>query len=136
MLTTGRHKKTVANVILGQSYTGQNGLIHKHKITFTDGDSGEYHSTSDTQNYFVQNKEVEFECEVKINGGYTNYKLKPIKDAPGKAPFKPASPNGMLAVAALNASIELYKAKEIPKEKVEDATRNFYKLLTSLVAGS
>jgi hypothetical protein len=134
MLTTGNHKLTPAVVILAGDYTGQNGKIYKHKVTFTNGDYGEYHSKSETQSYFVKDKEVEFECEVKTNGTYTNYKIKPIKDNPNGKPgfFGGGNNKAVLAAAALNASIVLYQNKEITKDDIQNVTKNFYQFLSGL----
>jgi hypothetical protein len=100
-----------------RSYTGKNGTTYLHTITL-DGPIDvegqgvvdfEYHSLKPTCDAFVAGKEAKFEVEKKVSpdGKYTNYKIKPVKDAPafgGGGSFKKAEPKDEGRISALSCA--------------------------------
>lgn len=74
-----------------RSYNGQNGTTYIHLIKFEGSDQAwEYHSLKQQCEKFKVGETQTFDTDVKVNGQYTNYKIKPAKDAPGG--FKKGEP--------------------------------------------
>lgn len=131
-LTNGNHKLVVAETHNAfRNYNGKSGPIYIHKITFTNGDIGEYHTTKPTQEDFVVNKEVEFTCDVKVNGQYTNYKIsiKKENNFGGGKSFGGANGKQQVAIAALNAAIKVFELGKIEKDAIEPTMKRFYELI-------
>ncbi len=63
------------------SYNGNNGVVFYHKITFENGDTGQYGSKSETCEKFTVGQEADYTIEKKENGQYVNYVIKPIQGA-------------------------------------------------------
>lgn len=55
------------------------GTIYYHKVTFENGDSGEYGSSTPQCIKFVVGQVADYEKEIKVNGQYTNVKIIPAK---------------------------------------------------------
>lgn len=144
MLTNGTHKKTVAQVEHSKNkYQGRDGNIYVHKVTFTDGTYGENHTKSEQCKDFVANQEVEFICEVKVNGNYTNYKIKFEKDKKGNfgggGSGRTFTPNNdgkyMAAAKCIELSILAVEKGVIKDNQISETTTKFYKLISGLVEG-
>lgn len=100
-MTTKTVKSVRENV---RNFTGKNGTTYIHMITLdspvaiegTDVLEGEYHSLKPTCESFTAGKEATFETEKRVSpdGKYTNYKFKPVKQAPAFTGngFKKADP--------------------------------------------
>ncbi len=139
-LTNGKFKKRVKEVFQNaKNFSGQKGTIYIHKITFEDGSSGEYHSQKDTCTKFTAGNEAEFECEVKVNGQYTNYKIKPVDANGGNFRGGGASIN-VSELGRYYAATESYKmAFEmmgkglIQKEQLVPAAKRHFELITEIL---
>lgn len=61
-----------------KSYNGKKGQIYVHGITLSgDPQEWEFHSSSQSCTKFVPKQEATFTTEVRQNGQYTNYVIKP-----------------------------------------------------------
>lgn len=65
---------------LGTYPTRDGATMHKFGITYQGSQTQyEYHTSKVPQTDFVQGQEATFITEVKVNGNYTNYRIKPVK---------------------------------------------------------
>ncbi|MFN7911023.1 MAG: hypothetical protein ACK5QC_04310 [Bacteroidota bacterium] len=76
-----------------KNYAGKFGTVFIHKVTFENGDSGEFHSKSETCEKFKEGQEYDYTIEKKenVHNGqtYTNYYIKPVESNNGSG-FKAA----------------------------------------------
>lgn len=141
VLTNGRHTKKVAEVQQAAStYNGQNGKIYKHIVVFEDGTKGEHHSTKETSQEFIVGNEITFDCEIKQNGNYTNYKIKPVKDQKfggGGGKSYGSSDNGkwVAAIECLKMAIDAAKSDKIKKEEIEPTAKKYFQVVSNIVNG-
>lgn len=100
-----------------RQYTGQNGSVYIHFITF-EGDqhnkAWEYHSTKAVCEKFKVGETTTFDIEIKVNGTYTNYKIKPKQEA--GAGFSGRSPkeSGRITFLSCVSSASVYFAHTKP----------------------
>jgi len=74
-----------------RKYDGSKGTLYVHMVTLTEpvnveGDDVselEYHSQSATCEKFVAGQAATFETEKRVNGKYSNYKIKPVAQQAG-----------------------------------------------------
>lgn len=139
-LTNGRHKKMVSEVQQNaRSYDGKNGKIYIHMVTFADGSKGEYHSSSDTNKKFAIGQDVEFECEVKVNGQYTNYKIKPVDNGGGFGGNRGGGVDMKLYAATESFKLAKQTAEKNPtpltKEQLVEIAKSYYNAISEIAAG-
>lgn len=76
METTKKIERVRENI---KNYVGKNGQIYVHGVTVEgDPQEWEYDSQQDKCTKFTPGIEATFTTEVKVNGNYTNYKIKPV----------------------------------------------------------
>lgn len=140
-LTNGNHRKRVTAVTeKHRTYSGKNGEIFIHKVTFDDGSEGEHHSSKPNSEFFKVGIEADFECEVKVNGQYTNYKIKPIKDNnngfkggfSGKGGYNDSG-KWLAATESFKASIELLKLQHITLTQIAEQTKRNFQIISECV---
>lgn len=122
-------RSIVRSAIFKKSINGQNGEMHIHEITFDNADKGDYISKSNPQTAFVQGAEVDYTIEKKINGNYTNYSIKPVKQmgngfVPGKG-----NPSYEHRRTALKCATDLASAGKIEIGKIKEYSESFMKFL-------
>ena len=109
-------KAKVAMVIENQrSYNTQNGTCYVHRITFENGDTGDYNSKSATCEKFKQGVETDYTIETKVNGQYTNVLIKPVStQANGGGGFKsqPKDEGKIVAQSCLNYATQFYQQRQ------------------------
>lgn len=71
-------KKTVKKVAYENDFDSQYGHFYKWKIEFQDGMNAEYLSKTETQNKFVEGKEVDVDITTRQYNGKTINKVKPV----------------------------------------------------------
>lgn len=117
-----------------KSYTYKDATYYVHEIKLAEpvdvqGDmvaEFDYHSTKEKVDKFVVNQEATFTVDKKVNGNYTNYRIKPsetMKKPFGGAGFK-AAPKDDSVIAAQsilgyvlnNAQGTVYNREQILKE--------------------
>jgi hypothetical protein len=140
-LTNGTHRKRVKLVKENaRNYNGQKGTVYIHMITFDDDSTGEHHSTKQQSEFFKQGLEVDFECEVKVNGQYTNYKIKPVKF--NSFPPKTGSYGGnsiesakwQAAGLSLDIAAKLVISGKIDINKIVDQAKRNYQIISEIVS--
>jgi hypothetical protein len=105
------------------------GDSHIFEITFDNGDKGQYFSKTKDQNLFQEGKESDYTIEQKVNGQYTNYAIKPVKQQQnGFGGFK-ANPVHENKRTALKCAVELAGAGKIETTKISDYATSFMKFL-------
>jgi hypothetical protein len=117
-----------------RNYQGKNGTTYIHTVSLKDpidveGASVvdfEYHALTATCEKFVAGQEATFDVEKRVNGQYTNYKIKPIQvQKPafaGAAPFakKYESKNQevITALSCASTSANFYQQRQATEEQV------------------
>jgi len=74
-------KSKVSSVVFKKANSGANGLYYIFDLAMENGDKGQYFSSKEQQDAFKEGVEVEYTIEQKVNGQYTNYSIKPLKQA-------------------------------------------------------
>lgn len=78
-------KKKVSNVTPQGDFESQYGHFYKWLIDFQDGFQAEYLSKTETQNKFVQGKDVDVEISTREYNGKTINKVKPLSTFQGSS---------------------------------------------------
>lgn len=141
-LTNGTFKKKVKEIQNKiKEYTGANGTIYYHKIIFDDGSQGTYGSKSETCTKFVIGVEAEFTCEVKVNGQFTNYNIKPVQaGGPG---FRGGNGGGGVDMKLYAATESFKLAKQtaekspspLSKEDLVKIAKSYYDVISEIASG-
>jgi hypothetical protein len=115
-------KAKVAMVVENQrSYNTQNGTCYVHRITFTNGDSGDYNSKSPKCEKFKQGVETEYTIETKVNGQYTNVLIKPVSTQSatgGGFKAQPKDEGKIVAQSCLNYATQFYQQRNATTAEV------------------
>lgn len=120
-------KSITRSAIFKKSHSSQNGLFYIFEITMDNGDKGSYLSKSETQDKFVEGKEIEYTIEEKVNGNYKNYSIKPVMAA--GAGFPKGNPIYEHKRTALKCAVDLCCADKIEKKDIATFADSFMKFL-------
>lgn len=99
-------------------YTGQNGMVYVHLITFENDSYGrpwEYHCKKQNCEKFKIGEVATFDTEIKQNGQYTNYKIKPIQADGSATTFKAADPKNqgrMVFLSCLSSAATFFSTNK------------------------
>lgn len=120
-------KSIVRSAIYKKAFSGKNGEAHIFEITFDNGDTGQYFSSSKEQSTFKEGSEIDYTIEKKVNGNYTNYTVKPVKQngfIPGKG--NPAIEHKRVA---LKCATDLVCAGKLPEKDLISGAEKLMKFL-------
>lgn len=120
-------KSITRSAIFKKSHSSANGLFYIFEITMDNGDKGSYLSKSETQDKFVEGKEVEYTIEEKVNGNYKNYSIKPVMAA--GSGFPKGNPIYEHKRTALKCAVDLCCADKIEKKDIATFADSFMKFL-------
>lgn len=124
-------KSIVRSAIYKKSFDGKFGETHIHEITFDNGDKGDYLGKKNPQSIFVVGKESEYTIEVKENGNYKNYSIKPVQvNGNGFVPGK-GNPAYEHKRIALKCATDLAASGKIELAKIADYANSFMKFLNA-----
>lgn len=124
MSTTKKVIKVEENV---RSYESKMGKAYIHRITLGEPVEGqvewEYHSKSPTvsPDKFTAGKDASFTTEIKQNGNYTNYKIKPeLAAAPVGSGFRKGEQRDegrISALSSVSTAVNFYAQRSNVKEE-------------------
>lgn len=120
-------KSITRSAIFKKSGSSSFGEYHVFEITFDNGDKGNYISKSKEQTTFKEGVEVEYTIEVKENGNYKNYTIKPVK-ANGFIPGK-GNPSYEHKRVALKCATDLVCSGKVPEKDLIHAAEKLMKFL-------
>lgn len=116
-----------------RSYQSQHGTMYVHRITFENGDEGDYSSKQNVCSKFTVGQVADYTIEIRMNGAYENVIIKPVQSQQGgygqnQFSGKRFAGNESLALSyAKDFSIAyIEKGKEIGPEKVCEVADKFY----------
>ena len=122
-------KSIVRSAIFQKSFSGKNGLAYIFEITMDNGDKGQFFNSSETQSTFKEGVETDYTIEQKVNGQYTNFYIKPVKQngfVPGKG-----NPSYEHRRTALKCAVDLAASDKIDIKKIPDYATSFMKFLNA-----
>jgi hypothetical protein len=123
-------KSVVRSAIFKKAFSGKNGLAYIFEITFDNGDTGQFFNNAETQDTFKEGVEIDYTIEKKVNGNYTNYSVKPVKNGNGFVPGK-GNPSYEHKRVALKCAVDLCAADKIEKKDIAMFAESFMKFLNS-----
>lgn len=124
-------KSIVRSAIYKKAFNSEKyGEGHIFEITFDNGDKGDYIGKTNPQTTFVDGKETEYTIEKKVNGNYTNYSIKPVKNGNGFVPGK-GNPSYEHRRTALKCATDLAAAGKIDTGKIKEYSESFMKFLNA-----
>lgn len=121
-------KSVVRSAIFKKAFSGTKGLAYIFEITFDNGDTGQFFSNTETQDTFKEGADIEYTIEKKVNGNYTNYSIRPIKNGNGFVPGK-GNPSYEHKRVALKCAVDLCAADKIEKKDIATFAESFMKFL-------
>lgn len=119
-------KSIVRSAIYQKEFNSKFGPAHIFEITFDNGDKGQYFSKSKEQDKFKEGQETEYIIEMKVNGNYTNYTIKPIQTGFVQGKGNPAYEHKR---TALRCAVDLCVSGKIDKKEIKDFSESFMKFL-------
>lgn len=123
-------KSITRSAIFKKSGSSAYGEYHVFEVTFDNGDKGNYLSKTKEQTTFKEGVEVEYTIEVKENGNYKNYTIKPVQKANGFVPGK-GNPAIEHKRVALKCAVDLACNDKIDKKDIATWSESFMKFLNA-----
>lgn len=63
----------------GRTWETHGKIMYVYEVQFENKDKGQYSSTSENQNKFIKDQEIDYTIETRNNNGYTNMVIKPVQ---------------------------------------------------------
>lgn len=122
-------KKSICrSAIFKKAFNGKNGTAYIFEITFDNGDTGQFFSSTETQSTFKEGVETDYTIEKKENGQYVNYTIRAVKTGNGFVPGK-GNPQYEHKRVALRCAVDLATSGKIELKSISTYSESFMKFL-------